>query len=270
MYNGVTDTRSKADFRMYRDMLHVSQQVMGHMLGYSRAAVADWEDPAAWVPGRDAWERLLRRWRRAEKKAMALVDLSAGVDRPVLPYRIRVRDGVGDTMIWHFENLASRLAWDELRRSGVEAGVTRPGADPGDPSLADASMLGLRMDLLCLPQSTLADLAGVTRGRLQSWRSGTGPRPDRAVWDVLDRLQERVDAQADRIVCVAEESAQVARRAGLRPALMLVPYRRLGGDVDTLVVNAAARQAAVRLHAAGLGCAMVWADDPKDEAYDPE
>ncbi len=178
MYNGVTDTRSKADFRMYRDMLHVSQQVMGHMLGYSRAAVADWEDPAAWVPGRDAWERLLRRWRRAEKKAMALVDLSAGVDRPVLPYRIRARDGVGDTMIWHFENLASRLAWDELRRSGVEAGVTRPGADPGDPSLADASMLGLRMDLLCLPQSTLADLAGVTRGRLQSWRSGTGPRPE--------------------------------------------------------------------------------------------
>jgi len=42
---------------------------------------------------------------------------------------------------------------------------------------------------------------------------------------------------------------------------MLVPYRRLGDDVDTLVVNAAARQAALRLHAAGLGCAIVWEED---------
>lgn len=265
MYNGITDSRSKPDFRMYRDMLHVSQQVMGRMLGFSRAAVADWEDPGSWVPGRDAWERLLRRWQRAEEKAAAMVDLSAGVDQPMLPYRICSRDGVGDTMIWHFENLATRLAWDELRRRGIDAGATRPGADPDDLALADASMLKLRMDLLCLPQSTLADLAGVTRGRLQSWRSGTGPRADRVVWEALNRLQERVDAQADRIVCVAEESAQVARRAGLRPALMLVPYRRLGDDVDTLVVNAAARQAVIRLHAAGLGCSVVWEDDSPEQ-----
>lgn len=258
MYNGITDSRSKPDFRMYRDMLHVSQQVMGNMLGFSRAAVADWEDPGSWVPGRVAWERLLGRWRRAEEKAASMVELSAGVDGPVLPYRICSRDGVGDTMIWHFENLATRLAWDELRRRGVKAMVTRPGADPGDLALADASMLRLRMDLLCLPQSTLADLTGVTRGRLQSWRSGSGPRPDRVVWDALDRLQERVDEKADRIARVAEESAQVARKAGLRPALMLVPYRRLGDDTDTLVANAASRQAALRLHASGLGCAVVW------------
>lgn len=49
----------------------------------------------------------------------------------------------------------------------------------------------------------------------------------------------------------AVSSAAIAREASLEPVMMLVPYRCLDDDMETAAINAASRQAALRLRDEG-------------------
>lgn len=54
--DGLTSTRSKADFRAMRDMLGLSQSDTAAYLGVSLATIKKWEDPKAFYPPRrESW-----------------------------------------------------------------------------------------------------------------------------------------------------------------------------------------------------------------------
>lgn len=140
MEDRLTRTRSKADFRLLRDMVGVSQMWVAKRLGVTKQTVLNWENPKEFYPPRrEAWDLMEGLWREADEKASAMVDLAvsaAGIarERGIEPapmtlsyYRSiedYVRAGHGeDEGMWRVENAAVRLAADRLRVLGVPAGV---------------------------------------------------------------------------------------------------------------------------------------------------
>ncbi|MBT1167264.1 helix-turn-helix transcriptional regulator [Bifidobacterium simiarum] len=128
-------SRSKADFRVLRESLGLSQAWVARRLKVSRATVVAWEDPNVFYPPRrEAWELLEGLWALADARARSIVDMALSAarvarERGVEPAPLllsywrskaqwsRVHDGHGGD--WLAENPAVRMAADRLAVLGV-------------------------------------------------------------------------------------------------------------------------------------------------------
>lgn len=135
MGEGLTATRSKADFRAMRDMLDVPQAWIAKRLGVSVQTVKNWESPRNFYPPkREAWELLESLWAEADRKAAAQVDIAssaAGIARDnglepapiLLTYWPGMKEyqqsHLGGESSWRVANAATRLAADRLRAAGL-------------------------------------------------------------------------------------------------------------------------------------------------------
>ncbi|KFI93229.1 hypothetical protein BISA_1395 [Bifidobacterium saguini DSM 23967] len=144
----LSDTRSKADFRMLRDMLELSQAWVASRIGVSARTVRNWEDPNEFYPpSREAWELVEGMWRDADAQASASVEIASQAaavarERGVEPAPLMLtywRDarqwlqahpGAADPGAWRAANAATRLAADRLHAMGLPVTVmfaeTRP------------------------------------------------------------------------------------------------------------------------------------------------
>ena len=136
--DGLCWSRSKADFRMLRDVIGVSQAWVAKRLGVSVLTVKNWESPGEFYPPRrEAWDLLAGLWREADGKAAALVEIAVearrmAVERGVEPapmplsYWRTIKDWArvnGDEGSWRVANAATRMAADRLHVLGVPVTV---------------------------------------------------------------------------------------------------------------------------------------------------
>ncbi|TPF93240.1 hypothetical protein BW14_06070 [Bifidobacterium sp. UTBIF-68] len=144
----LSDTRSKADFRLLRDMLGLPQAWVAQRVGVTPRTVRNWEDPKEFYPpSREAWDLVEGVWREAASQAAALVDIASQAaavarERGVEPAPLMLtywRDasqwldahpGHPDPSAWRTANAATRLASDRMHVLGLPVTIafaeTRP------------------------------------------------------------------------------------------------------------------------------------------------
>lgn len=144
----LSDTRSKADFRLLRDMLGLPQAWVAQRVGVTPRTVRNWEDPKEFYPpSREAWDLVEGVWREAASQAAALVDIASQAaavarERGVEPAPLMLtywrdaaqwRDahpGNPDPSAWRAANAATRLAADRMHVLGLPVTIafaeTRP------------------------------------------------------------------------------------------------------------------------------------------------
>lgn len=130
--DALTVTRSKADFRMMREMLQYSQLDVARRFRISVQTVKNWESPKEFYPPRgEVWQWLEARWAEANRKAEGMVELAVQAAKAaredgrepaplMLTYWrnadwITVHNGSRQSKdAWHVENLAARMTADRL------------------------------------------------------------------------------------------------------------------------------------------------------------
>ena len=131
----LTETRSKADYRVLRDLLDIPQAWIAKRLGVSVQTVKNWESPKNFYPPRrEAWGLLESLWAEADHKAAAQVDIASQAasiarDNGIEPAPIILtywpsikefeREALGEESSWRVANAATRIAADRLRVLGL-------------------------------------------------------------------------------------------------------------------------------------------------------
>lgn len=140
MAGRLCETRSKADFRMLRELLGLSQAWVAKRAGVSLPTLKNWENPEYFYPPkREAWDLVEGLWRQADRKASDLVDIAVEAarlarERGVEPAPIMLtywrgmkdwskRFGGEDEGSFRIANAAARLAADRLRVLGLPVTV---------------------------------------------------------------------------------------------------------------------------------------------------
>ncbi|PLS29997.1 hypothetical protein Uis1B_2179 [Bifidobacterium margollesii] len=130
-------SRSKADFRVMRESLGLSQAQVARLVGVSRQTVVAWEDPGEFYPPRrEAWDLVEGLWARADARARAIVEMAVSAARvarergvepaPLLLSYWRCKADfrrAGNAGDWPSENAAVRMAADRLAVLGVPCSV---------------------------------------------------------------------------------------------------------------------------------------------------
>lgn len=142
MTGGLSQTRSKADFRMLREMLGLPQAWVARQLGVTPLTVKNWENPKEFYPPRrEAWDLIESLWSQADMKAASLVEIAVEAarmakDRGVEPtpimltywkdvkdYKQGVSIGCNNENSYRIANAATRMAADRLRVLGLPVTV---------------------------------------------------------------------------------------------------------------------------------------------------
>ncbi|KFI41913.1 helix-turn-helix domain-containing protein [Bifidobacterium biavatii] len=142
MSGALSETRSKADFRMLRETLGLSQAWVAQHAGVSVPTIKNWEDPKYFYPPkREAWDLVEGLWRDADRQASTMVDIAVEAARmarergvgsaPIMltywrsagDYARRFGSDGNDGGAWRIANAASRMAADRLRALGLPVTV---------------------------------------------------------------------------------------------------------------------------------------------------
>jgi transcriptional regulator with XRE-family HTH domain len=138
MAQGLTATRSKADFKALRDLLGVTQREIADACAVTPLTVKNWENPGEmFPPSRQAWQWLEDQWREASRRADETVGLArdAGAGRRGPVILTYWRDGAQyrrahATVSWRFENAVTRITAERLRAAGIEASIMFAETEP--------------------------------------------------------------------------------------------------------------------------------------------
>lgn len=146
--DALTVSRSKADFRMMREMLQYTQPQIAVRFRIAVSTVKNWENPKAFYPPQpEVWQWLESKWAEANRKAEGMVELAcqaakaAKADgRELQPLMLTywrqvdwaaVHGGGRKSMdAWHVENLAARMVADRLRVLGLPVTVMYAEIEP--------------------------------------------------------------------------------------------------------------------------------------------